>query len=314
MKSFLINLFKFGIYTLSVYVIAVVIFGLFAPGILKKNLNYKLGGNGFLYSRLQEAKGHHKVDVLFIGSSHAYRGYDSRIFSDHQMTSFNLGSSAQPPIITEIFIKKYLDKFQPKLVIFDVYPKVFGSDGVESSLDVLANEEIDRNLFKLAFDVNHIKTYNVLIYSWFRQKFGLNKNFRELKHRNLDTYIEGGYVESYQKYKPKRPITNSKYELNAHQFDAFKQIIAILKDRKTPYVLIQSPISQKLYHSISNNTEMDSIYTKYGRYYNFNNTLKLPDSLFFDDNHLNQNGVNIFNQDLIKTLHLNSGLAKNPHK
>lgn len=41
--------------------------------------------------------------------------------------------------------------------------------------------------------------------------------------------------------------------------------------------------------------------SKYSSYYNFNERLILNDSLhFYDSNHLNQNGVELFNEELIK--------------
>ncbi|HMG08194.1 MAG TPA: hypothetical protein VK609_06770, partial [Mucilaginibacter sp.] len=39
-----------------------------------------------------------------------------------------------------------------------------------------------------------------------------------------------------------------------------------------------------------------------GGYYNFNKILNLPDSMYYDDSHLNQFGVNAYNAKLIDTL------------
>ncbi|WP_311952429.1 hypothetical protein [Mucilaginibacter terrae] len=201
-------------------------------------------------------------------------------------------------------MEKYLDRLNPKLVVFDVYPKVFGLDGVESALDLIANDDVDAKEFELAARVNNIKTYNTLLYSFVRQKLSLNAGFKQPVHHAADTYIAGGYVESYKQYRSKRPITKGAYVINQKQKEAFERIIENLKKRKIPYVLIQSPISKKLYSSISNNAEMDKLFSGYGAYHNFNTSLSFPDSLFFDDNHLNQNGVNIFDKKVIDQMHL----------
>lgn len=303
MKRFLINFLLFSVYGLVFYILLNVAFGTFVPQRFKKNLNYKLGGNGFLYSRLKEADTTKNVDVLFLGSSHAYRGYDSRLFAKQGLKTFNLGSSSQSPLITEVFVERYLNQLNPKLVIFDIYPRVFESDGVESTLDVVANSKINKGIFELAFEVNNIKVYNTLIYSYFKQKIK-PITYKEEPHRIPDTYIAGGYVESYKKYLPKKTIVPGKYEISDKQMDAFVRIVDLLKAKKIPYVLVQSPISKKLYSSIKNNHQVDEICSKYGKYYNFNETMNLPDSVFFDDNHLNQLGVNQFNQKLIETLKL----------
>ena len=45
---------------------------------------------------------------------------------------------------------------------------------------------------------------------------------------------------------------------------------------------------------------------EYSTYYNYNKLLNLNDTLdFYDDDHLNQSGVTVFNQALIKDLNLN---------
>jgi hypothetical protein len=35
-----------------------------------------------MYSRLSEIKNYKDIDILFLGSSHTYRGFDTRIFLD----------------------------------------------------------------------------------------------------------------------------------------------------------------------------------------------------------------------------------------
>ena len=50
----------------------------------------------------------------------------------------------------------------------------------------------------------------------------------------------------------------------------------------------------------------------YSEYYNFNEILTLNDSLsFYDYDHLNQNGVELFNKKLIELLDENTGLMQN---
>src|SRR5690606_34946967 len=103
------------------------------------NLNYRIGSHGHLFSRLSEADTIQNVDILIIGSSHAYRGYDVRLFGSNGSKVFNLGSSAQTPIQTEYLVNKYINDFKPKFIVFDIYPKVLCIDGVESTMDLLSN-------------------------------------------------------------------------------------------------------------------------------------------------------------------------------
>ena len=49
----------------------------------ESNINYRIGSSGHMYSRLLEVKSYGRVDLLFLGSSHTYRGFDTRIFSKY---------------------------------------------------------------------------------------------------------------------------------------------------------------------------------------------------------------------------------------
>ena len=133
--------------------------GLIFPHNIAKNLKL-LGPGGHLKTRIRDLATCSDVDVLFLGSSHAYRGFDPRIFMKYGIKSFNLGSSAQTPIQTEILLKRYLNSLKPKLVVYEVYPSTLSLDGVESALDLIANDRIDFPIIKMALDLNHAAVYN----------------------------------------------------------------------------------------------------------------------------------------------------------
>jgi hypothetical protein len=65
---------------------------------------------------------------------------------------------------------------------------------------------------------------------------------------------------------------------------------------------VQAPFSKSNYNSYTNNDEIDRLFSGLGEYYNFNKILNLPDNMYYDDSHLNQFGVNIYNAKLIDTL------------
>jgi hypothetical protein len=286
------------------YLISIFIIALFVSPKLTNNLKYKLGVYGHMNTRIKEISQYKDVDILFLGSSHSYRGFDTRIFSKHNFKTFNLGSSSQTPMQTEILLNEYLDKLKPKLVIMEVYPNTFMSDGVESSIDLIINDKISLDYVKLAIDINNIKVYNTLIVSYVMDLFNKNKNFIEKKNIKDDKYISGGYVENKIKYfNIKKTYKLNSWKLKENQKKAFSKIIAMLKLRNIKFLLIQSPINSLLYNSFKNNSEIDRYFSDFGDYYNFNNILKLSNKNdFYDDDHLNQNGVLKFNKKLIELL------------
>jgi hypothetical protein len=270
---------------------------------LTPNMGYRIGISGFMRSRIAELKNYGEVDILFLGSSHAYRGFDTRIFSENGYKTFNLGSSSQTPVQTKMLIERYLDRLNPKLAIYEVYPASFASDGVESSLDIISSDANDMRTFSMALKINNIKTYNTLVYSLMCQTFGLNQGPLDPVDDGTDRYVSGGYVErKITHYQPAR-FEEKEIALNPLQLKAFAEIAQSLKDRNIELLLVYAPVPKTYYDCYTNNSYFDSLMISHAVYINFNETLALNDSLhFYDHHHLNQNGVAVFNRALIELL------------
>lgn len=304
MKLFIKSILTFIPFLMVTYIALIFVWGNFVPPKFQKNLKYRIGANGHLFSRLEEAEQTKNVDLLILGSSHAYREFDTRIFEKNGLSTFNLGSSAQTPIQTQTLLDRYLDELNPELILFEVYPAIFTLDGVESSLDVISNGENDLASLEMAIDINHIKVYNTLIYGLTMDLLNLNSSYEEHENKEGDTYISGGYVEKEIEYFKDNVCHPSKeWEFNESQFEEFAEIIELFNERNIDIVLVQAPITSSLYNSYENNAEFDSLMSNFGLYYNFNEMLDLSDSLhFYDSDHLNQNGVEIFNRELVSVL------------
>jgi hypothetical protein len=306
MGKFLKRLLLFGLLLVVVYPVLIFIAGRYLPQQFKPNINYKRGSYGHMYTRLKEAEQYTgPTDVLFLGSSHAYRGFDPRNFDS--LKTFNLGSSAQTPIQTLTLLNRYLDRINPKVIVYEVYAATLSIDGTESALDVIANSKNDFESLKMAAKVNNVKVYNTLIYGVINDLLGVNASFKEPAVSGKDTYIRGGYVQkapryfTYVKYKDKKT-----WVLNKKQVAAFELILEKIRSRGIKLILVNSCVTDALYKSYTNNDWYDSLMTSYhAEYYNFNKMISLDDSLYFyDSNHLNQEGVNICNRKLLQILKL----------
>jgi hypothetical protein len=299
---FLRNLFMFlGILAL-VYPLLIILTGLSVPQVFKPNISYKLGAYGNLHSRIKELKDSvSDVDLLFLGSSHAYRGFDTRNFKGWR--SFNLGSSAQSPVNTQVLLHRYLDKLNPKTVVYEVYPGSFAGDGAESSLDIISNDRNDKYSLIMTCRSRNIKVFNTFIYASFRDLLSLNRNFRE-KPAGGDRYIQGGFVESEIRYFRHIRHRQREWKFNEEQLEAFSENLELLKRKNAEVILVFAPVTSGLYSSYTNNHYVDSLMKSYRlRYYNFNTLITLNDSAdFYDPHHLNQNGVNKFNAALNNVL------------
>lgn len=303
MKDFIKNTILFVLFAGVFYLVALPVWSYVMPPFMAKNVRSCVGCYGHLFTRVREAEATKNPDILFLGSSHAYRGFDPRVFEKEGISVFNLGSSSQSPLNTKVLLHQYFDKIQPKMIIYEVYAGTLTSDGVESSLDLLSNNKIDENSVKMAKEIHQLTTYNTLIYGAFRQFFGLNENFQEPTTQENDTYVKGGFVESKFVRNPLREEKPSRWELNPKQIETLRENIAFMKEKNVPVLLVQAPITKKLYEAKTNNKEVDSLLSTLGEYKNFYGVLPLNDTLdFYDSNHLNQPAVVKFNEELIKYL------------
>jgi hypothetical protein len=298
---FLKNILFFLIFIGFLYIPFLCLWGELAPVSFKKNIPYNIGATGYLFTRLQEANTVKDVDVLVLGSSLAYRGFDPRIFAENNLKMFNLGSSAQTPIQTEVLLRHYLDTLNPKTVILEVNPLAFSSDGVESSLDVFANDYIDMASMKSAFIINNIISYNALIFALYKEVSHYKRSYKEPKHKGLDTYIFNGFVERQLLFNKEHSDIKIDWDFKKDQIKAFTNVLQLLNEKQIHYVLVQLPISKTRYNNILHKKRFDNFMKNRGSYYNFNTLISLKDSLhFYDSHHLNKNGVSIFNKMLIE--------------
>lgn len=302
MSKFIKSILLFFIFLTIFYFLSILIWGKFSP--IKKNINYKIGIVGHTFTRLKEVKKEKDIDLLFLGSSHAYYGLDTRIFSNAGYKSFNLGTNNQTPIQAEILLNRYLDNLNPKLVVLDVCPVIFSRDGIESSLVLISNDNFGFDFVKLALKLNHLKIYNTLIFKiWQEILYDDINTFVENKLDDDENYIRGGFVENKLKYYMPEKHENKKWVYDDKIFESFYSVIEILKKRNIKFILIQTPITSDFYNSYSNNQEFDDEMKKYGTYYNFNELMQLNDTIHFQDpNHLNKIGIKIFNENVLDIL------------
>lgn len=305
MKTFFRNILIFGIFAAFAYFVAVGLAGLAFPKNYKylANISYRPGptSNGHLKTRLKEIPMVQDVDVLIVGSSHAYRGFDPRVFARHGYSLFNLGSSAQTPEQSYFLLKEYLDGINPKKVIFEVYPETFTADGIESATDVISNHDLSLKLAAHSLSYSNIRVFNTLLYRVF-DELVLGSEWVEPLVIGEDTYIEGGYVETDAGFnKPKELPAELEFTFREGQFEYFEKSVGLLKDRGIPYVFVQAPVTEFLNRIRPTPADFGERLRKLGPYHDYQGELDLNDSLdFVDNNHLSQSGVEKFNEAVIR--------------
>lgn len=263
---------------------------------------FKMGHPGHIFTRMKEAREYHDIDVLFLGSSHCYRTFDTRFYEANGIHCYNLGSSNQSPIQTRVLLDAYLDSLHPKFVVFEVHDDIMRNDGVESAVDMLINVPITAEASKMAWGLKNMKVLNTWAYSLYNQK---------VMHR-LDNFVEdsvifnfrhvrGGFLENDSCNFVKRNYARKDLTIQPKQLKALKQCLAMLDERNIPYLLVETQDALQYRKSVKNHEWFEKQMSALGPYYY--EVLPLVDTLhFFDSYHFNKEGVRIFNEHFINIL------------
>lgn len=292
-------------FVLISYVFGVFVFGIFAPNEVRPfdNLSFRRPAYGHLLKRTNEAETIEDIDILILGSSHAYRGFDPRVFKEHGIKIFNFGSSSQSPIQSEYLCKKYLDKMRPELVIVETYPILFSKDGVESTLDLISNTTLDLAAISLIAKTPDPRAINNYLFRLIANATGKKREYQPI-NKNSDSYILGGYVEQDSDEIPlEKQYEEITVKILPKQSEALKNIVDYCSKKNVKILLVQAPVTNNYYTSIKGMESFDQEMKNLAPYFNYNQKIPLIDNLHFHDgHHLNQHGVELFNQSLIKKL------------
>lgn len=269
-------------------------------------INYK-NTVGHSFTRFNEVKEVENIDILFIGPSTTYMGFDPRIFEKHCITSFNLGSSAQTPIQTYVLLKRYLKQLNPKLVVYNPSPGFFQHKGVESATDLISNDIIDVHTLAMILNYSDLTIWNTFFYTSIRRFLNIDETYKQERYERFDTYIERGYVSrsvdvilDNNNNNPAAIYTQAWTPLPI-QKEYFKKSIELLNKHNTDFIIVETPKrSISALNKEEINPEIDSYLEAFGNYINYNKLLEMEANHFTDNVHLNQNGVNLFNSIILK--------------
>lgn len=270
--------------------------------------------------KFDEVYDYHDVDILFVGSSQTLMSFDTRIFSQYGLNTFNMGTVSETPMQTYFLLEHYLERLKPKMVVMTVTPLMTQNRGRESTLGFIASDFNSDNAFwdytrlKMTFYDQSIYVVNCFIYNYFRNHFvDDRKSFtfridRELRPDELGFgYVKGGFVEA--------PNECDTTQLGSHvsrnntiipmQFMFLMKIASLLGEHNVECLFVEVPVISTLYKSYEHHDEFEKKISSLGKYLNYNNLIGMNDyGDFRDAFHLNQTGVikfdSLFMEDLFK--------------
>lgn len=259
---------------------------------------------------LQEFKDQPNYDVIVIGSSHAYRGYDPRIFEKSGFNIYNLGTSAQNISDSYALAETYVTADKTPHVLLDIYEGTL-SDAREGTFKLIQTAPDFSTCVKLARYSQEVRSINLLTYRLFTDYLSPETvtNPREIKYMSQDSrYIGKGYVSSSDSVKktPKTRKPRPKYEVNETAFAYLKQTLEVLTSRGIKVILCSHP--QPPYSRFPNHAEFVAKVEEVAKpyqvlYFDYTNDTQFHEKFhYYDHGHLNQAGVDLYNQLLLEKI------------
>tara|TARA_R110002124_G_scaffold17532_3_gene73372 strand:+ start:244879 stop:246723 length:1845 start_codon:yes stop_codon:yes gene_type:complete len=274
-----------------------------------------------------------KPNLLFVGSSHAYCTFDTRVFeAELGVYAMNFGSSSQRLETTDVIIHELLKEHKPELIVIDIfsnsldgYPK---KEQIAFQLNTLDNLSLSLKKFQMidsAFGRGHLINSMSSLYRNHNIWHRINKDYfkrtlftepREDYHNGfvttLNTFPDS--IENLYKKRFSKNTTMPKSLPGQWKF-TIDRVLSNLEDAKVNYMFINSP---------SMVSSMDSVYKGYSkllkeyftnkevRFLDLNllrDSLQITKKHFRDPNHLNQKGALIVSKFLSKYLENNYKLS-----
>lgn len=283
-----------------------------------------------MYEMYQNTK---NIDTLFMGSSHVYRSYDSKL-ADEMLgeETFNLGSSSQTLITTYYLLKEAGNNNKINTVYLDTFWGIYGTeispddDSIYSISDYMQGFE---NKMEFLWNAGGIRGLeNGLIYRYNR-RIG---NADIIGRLHLEKYVVGDYSKvnsAFDEYRGKgfvyaeRHIENeiefqkevedwnSAKELliSSDSYEYLMKIIEYCRENSINLVLVDSPMSDELLSGmVDYNNYVDffqKLANQYGIVYmNFNLCKDYDRTIndFYDPHHLNGEGAEKYTRIFCNTV------------
>lgn len=303
MKKILVNgLQFFAAFTVAYLLIFAVLFYVRPSGVpfIYRATQGNVSSGGGTWYKLRHFDKNKKWDMVVLGSSHAYRGYDPEIFSRYGLNMYNLGTSNQHMLCTYYIAINHLNKENCKMVLLDVYDRAFCSQQLESMSDIIQNADNDKTALQIALSTPDIRAINMLVLRYFNKTIPL---------LNTDT---AGLTNGYKKNnKYLNPIVADSikpeviYKTNPLQVKYLRKLLTYFKEQGIPVVAAEHPLPTL--YTVRNHdqflNDIQPIFNEFGVPFfdhTFDKDIAEKLCYFFDPTHLNSKGVPKYNERLLK--------------
>lgn len=279
----------------------------FAIGNLLKHFYFKQD-SGLLY-RTTFALDSTRADVLIFGSSTANHHYVPDLFAQKlHLSCYNAGRDGNSILYSYAILQGVLKRYTPKMIILDVYDQEFKK--LQSSYDRISSllpyydyhPEIKTIIqLKSPFEkyklLSKIYPFNSMLFTIAVGNADFNKDRASVEDRN-------GYIPlaNNRKVSLIKDTSVSRYELDSTKINFFKSFISDCNKLNIPLYVFVSPKFIKYKYQDTGIAIVNTMAQKFNiPFYNFTNDSSFQNhkNLFFDKDHLDEEGANIFTEKVI---------------
>ena len=238
-----------------------------------------------------------KYDAIVLGSSHAYRGYDPRIFEQSGISLFNAGTSAQNAKGSFVLYNEYL-RNRSDVFVLDIYDPVFELEGTESNMRLIQNVPTNDAAFDLVKQEVKMYTLNALAVRM--------ASLNPIDEAPNSDYIKNGFCEKKGILYAVEPLNDSVFDANEEMFVAFEKMVKQMQADGKRIVLCSHPLPASPglhnYHDkfLSRfNPLIERLGVPYIDFTYYTEGFGINE--FADISHMNQQGVELYNRLLMNS-------------
>lgn len=187
-----------------------------------------------------------KHDIIILGSSRAVVHYDTPFISDSLgLDAYNAGYAGNGVVLSVGLLEMILDRYSPKLVVFDVEPAFDINEYSEDNHHVRYLKYLKPYYNKLGIpDIIR----DVSMEEWYKAQSGLIRCNTEIIPRIVDNVINRGMdpcgytpIKGAMTEEPTLEKKSEKSVLDPFKLDYLQKLVTLCKKHNVPLVFVASP-------------------------------------------------------------------------
>lgn len=215
-----------------------------------------MGKNDTIHSFYEEEK--NQIDVIFIGSSHAYSSFSPmELWNDTGISSYNLGSSSQSIPCSYYLIKECIRTQHPKVIVLESYGAKYDADYVSEprlhvAIDGIPYNETKWELFTefLPRTMNFHERLN-----YYFPIISFHSRWKDLKPEDFNPqniFLKGYHISGVIKEQAEPQLELGKTEVYSGTLEYLQRIIDLCDENEVELILCNTPMGMNKKYAETN--------------------------------------------------------------